>query len=371
MSHPNPGIIVIGGSAGSIEVLGRVLADLPSDLQAPVFVVVHLSPTGNSKLPEVLGRHSSLPVAFARHGERIRPGRVYLAPPDMHLIVREDCVELSHGPRENHTRPAIDPTFRTAAFAHGEQVIGVVLSGGLDDGSVGATIIKASGGITVVQDPEEALYDSMPRSALRYMEGADHIVQAAKMGSLLGRLAREASARNGAEETGGTIDQGEQQMEELYANQEQSESPVIQRDMESQAENRRANSITIFTCPDCGGTLWQLELGNLVRFQCHVGHAWSPEVVLAQKSEQVEATLWAAARLLTEKAIMTRQFARQVQQNGDSEGAQRITEQADLDDEHLRILKEQLLEATPNPSSQAAIISEVLDRQYQKDMPSG
>lgn len=350
-------IIVIGGSAGSIEALTHLLGGLPRNLPAAIFVVLHISPSGNSKLPQVLSRRIAMPIAFAKHGEPIEPGRVYMSPPDWHMLIRAGYIELSHGPRENHTRPAIDPTFRSAALAYDSRVIGVILSGVLDDGAAGAAVVKAAGGVIIAQDPEEALYDSMPRATIRYVENIDYVAQSTQIAQLLIQLTEQPQAITDKEVP---QLQGEHNMDEKTNNIDGPASSVVQHDIDALAQNLRTNALTIYTCPDCGGTLWQVNQSNLTRFVCHVGHAWSPEIALMLKTEQLEAALWTAARLLTEKATMTRQFANLTREAGDNEQAQRIIDQAELDEQHLRIVKEQLLEARPNPNGQAVMATSAM-----------
>ena len=184
-------VVAIGASAGGIQALTSLASGLPRDFPAAVFVVVHIPPYAVSRLPEILSRAGPLPAAHARQGEPIEPGRIYVAPPDRHLLVRQGWVELARGPRENHSRPAIDPLFRTAARAYGPRVVGVVLSGSLYDGSMGLMAIKTRGGVAVVQDPNEAAFASMPRSALQAVT-ADHVLPAAAMAAVLGDLVGEA-----------------------------------------------------------------------------------------------------------------------------------------------------------------------------------
>jgi len=188
---------VIGGSAGSIEALRDLVPQLPPDLPLAVFVVVHISPTSHSRLPEILGRAGRLHVRHAIHGDRVEPGRVLVAPPDQHLLVLADRVQLSRGPRENSTRPAADPLFRSATAAFGSRVCGVVLSGHLDDGSEGLRLIAAAGGLCLVQDPAEAIHPDMPRNALLRVPHAE-VHTAMRLGRRITGLGRAPSAGRGA-----------------------------------------------------------------------------------------------------------------------------------------------------------------------------
>jgi two-component system chemotaxis response regulator CheB len=184
----NRDIMVIGASAGGVDALRRLLADLPAELPAAVFVVLHVGEA--SHLVHVLDRCSRLPVKHAINGEAVEAGQVLVAPPGRHLLLHDGHILLRRGPRENYARPAIDPLFRSAAANFGGRVIGVVLSGDLCDGTAGLGAIKRCGGLTVVQDPEDAAVPTMPLSALRYVE-VDHVLPIAGMASQLGTLARQ------------------------------------------------------------------------------------------------------------------------------------------------------------------------------------
>jgi len=328
-------IIVIGGSAGAIEALLEVARNLPADLPAAVFVVVHVPPGAVSRLPEILSRAGPILAAHATHHEPIMPGRIYVAPPDRHLLIRDGVVELNRGPRENHARPAIDPLFRSAARVFGPRTIGVILSGALYDGATGLLAVKGRGGTAVVQDPHEAITSSMPRTALSLVE-ADHVMPAKQIGPLLKRLVMESVDGDG----GHAMDE-----EERIAG-------IISEDFAEQALNERSGEPTVYTCPDCGGVLWQTE--NNAGFFCHVGHAYAAEALLVQKSEELESALWACVRLLHEKATLTRQTAKRAATGTDGDMAARFEEQAEVSERYARVIRE-LLEASPNPIEQAAI----------------
>jgi two-component system chemotaxis response regulator CheB len=180
-------IIVIGASAGGVQALQQLVQTLPPDLAAAVFVVLHTSPWAPSLLPQILSRSGPLPAAHARDGEGIERGRIYVAPPDHHLLLERDRTVLWKGPKENRFRPAINVLFRSAAGAYGERVTGVILTGALDDGSAGLWWISRQGGVALVQDPDEAQIDEMPRSALTYVSSA-YVARLSEMGSFLTRL---------------------------------------------------------------------------------------------------------------------------------------------------------------------------------------
>jgi len=232
-------IVVIGASAGGIQALITLLGGLPADLPAAIFVVVHIPPYSISRLPEILGRAGPLPAAHAVHGEAIRPSRIYVAPPNRHLLVRRDQVEVTGGPRENHVRPAVDPLVRSAARAYGQRVVGVVLSGSLYDGSAGLLAVKGRGGVAIVQDPDDAAVDSMPRNASALVE-ADYTAGAAAIAPILVELTRRSTSTGGGQ---------------AMADEEERLEVVIRGVFAEQANDQRAADTTIYTCPDCGGGL--------------------------------------------------------------------------------------------------------------------
>src|SRR5437660_7226310 len=190
---PNHDIIVVGASAGGVEALRALVAKLPKDLPAAILVVLHVAPDHKSMLPRLLTGAGPIPAAHAKGGEALGPGRIYVAPPDHHLVVDDGVVRLTRSPREGGHRPAVDTLFRTAARFHGTRVIGVVLSGALDDGTAGLVAVKQRGGLAVVQDPRDALCGDMPRSAMENV-AVDHCLPAAEIGSLISRLTRESVA---------------------------------------------------------------------------------------------------------------------------------------------------------------------------------
>lgn len=343
--------VVIGGSAGAIEPLIEVVRGLPPGLSAAVFVVIHVPPGAVSRLPDILQRAGGLAAAHARDGEAIAAGRIYVAPPDRHLLVRPGHVELTRGPRENHSRPAIDPLFRSAARAYGSRTIGVVLSGALYDGTAGLLALTARGGAAVVQDPDEAAFPSMPRSALAAVGGA-RVLPAAEIAAEIVRLVAEPV---------------EPRKEAVVADEEELISQVIRRDFVEQAADARDGSVAVYTCPDCGGVMWQSDTGPSGWFRCHVGHAYAAEVLLVQKSEELEAALWACVRLLREKATLTRQTAARSRAGGNPEFAARIEEQAQLDEQHAETIRA-VLELGATPSEQSA---EVLRERLAFDAAAG
>src|SRR5215213_8303800 len=351
-----PDIVVIGASAGGIQALTALVAGLPRDFPASILVVVHIPPYAISRLPEILSRSGPLPAAHAQQDEVIEPGRIYIAPPDRHLLVRTGRLELSRGPRENHARPAIDPLFRSAARAYGPRVIGIVLSGALYDGSMDLLAVKTRGGVAIVQDPADAAFESMPQNALRTVE-PDVVVPVADMARVLMELVQDAVPDEG----GLPVIDDDERME-----------AVVAADFSEQASDGRAEETTIYTCPDCGGVLWQDGAGARLRFRCHVGHAYAPELLLSQKSEELEAALWSSLRLLKEKATLTRQLATRTRAGGNGgrhvRMAEGIEEQAERDARYARSIQE-LLETMPSPLDQTAVVLQTLAQETDADVP--
>jgi two-component system, chemotaxis family, protein-glutamate methylesterase/glutaminase len=340
-------IIVIGASAGGIPALTTLVRDLPPDFPAAILIVVHIPASAVSRLPEILSRAGPLPATPAQHGEAIVPGRLYVAVPDRHLIVHQGWIELARGPRENHARPAIDPLFRSAARVYGPRVVGVVLSGALYDGSMGLLAVKTRGGTAIIQDPQDAAFESMPKSAMRAVD-ADYVVPVAELARLLIELVQDPV------QDGGNL---------AMADVEERIESVVSTDFAEQASDERADEITMYTCPDCGGVLWQDGAGSHLRFRCHVGHAYAPELLLNQKSEELEAALWSSLRLLKEKATLTHQVAARtragVNVHSAARIAERIEEQAALDERYARAIQE-FLETMPSPLDQATMVLQAL-----------
>jgi two-component system chemotaxis response regulator CheB len=287
-AHVAPPVVVIGASAGGVEALRTLVADLPADFPACVLVTLHVPSTGMSALPAILSRTGVLPAEHAREGSLIEAGRILIAPPDHHLILLEDTVTLSHGPRENGHRPAVDVLFRSAARAHDGRVIAVVLSGALDDGAAGMVAVTRRGGTGIVQDFDDALHDSMPRAA-QAAAGVELVVPAKELAALLGELLRrqEHAAQPASEPL---LDM---------------ETAMAELDPDAMHDHDRPGSPSGFGCPDCHGALFQITEGGLARFRCRVGHAWSPESLLAQQSLALEGALWMALRGLEEKAALS------------------------------------------------------------------
>lgn len=325
-------IIVIGASAGGVETLAQVAQDLPADLAAAVFIVLHVPAHGVSALPSILSRRGPLPAVHPADGEPIQSGRIYIAPPDHHLLVKHGHVRVTRGPAENGHRPAVDPLFRSAARYYGPRVIGVVLSGTLDDGTAGLQAVKQRGGLAVVQDPDEALFSGMPRSAVENVS-VDQILPLAEIGPALARLAHTPAPPQ-------------------TTAPEEMEIEVDVAEMEMQAiETPRAGDASGFTCPNCHGVLWEVQEGDLIRFRCRVGHAFSPDSLIAEQSEALEEALWTAMRALEESAALADRLAERAQKRNQEWAVVRFSDQAQDARRRADIIQQALIQgqvAAPN-----------------------
>jgi two-component system, chemotaxis family, protein-glutamate methylesterase/glutaminase len=314
VAPPRQPVITIGASAGGVEAITTLLRGFPPDLPASVMVVLHVPPSTPSALPGILTREGPLSAEHAVDGAPILPGRVYVAPPDHHLVVHPGHVQLTRGPRENRVRPAIDVLFRTAAVAHPGRVIGVVLSGALDDGAAGLVAIKQCGGLAVVQDPLDARVPSMPEAALEAVD-ADHVVPASEMGALLSYLVDTWSG--GLATTPPDV--------QIEADASTSDDP--RATLAAAALGGRA----ILACPDCGGVLSETSSGGRPHYRCHTGHAYSIGALLEAQGDDVEQALAVAVRVLQERVILLEAMARDRRGRGyPVSGEQYTTRAADL-----------------------------------------
>jgi two-component system chemotaxis response regulator CheB len=285
MTHRD--IIVVGASKGGVEALPQLVAGLPGDLDAAVLVVLHMAPNAPSYLAPRLDAAGPLPAAPARDGEELEAGRIYVAVPDRHLLIEGSRIRLSRGPKENFARPAIDTLFRSAATYHGSRVIGVVLTGLLDDGTSGLWSIKERGGIAIVQSPDEAPYPSMPRSALQHVE-IDHVLPIAGMPDVLQVLTRAEPTEPSA----------------MSAKNLEIEARIALEDNALQQGVRSLGRPSFYTCPECHGSMVAIDDGTILRFRCHTGHAFTAAALADQGLGGVEQTLWAALAQLEEHEVL-------------------------------------------------------------------
>jgi two-component system chemotaxis response regulator CheB len=291
---PGHDIIVIGTSAGGVQALQALVGGLPPDLPAAIFIVLHLTPEGTSFLPEILARAGPLPAAHGVNEEVIRPGHIYVAPPNHHLLVEPEHVRVTHGPKENRFRPAIDALFRSAAYAYGPRVTGVVLTGMLDDGTAGLWAVKDRGGIAVVQDPLEAFAPSMPQSALQHVV-VDHCLPLAKIAPTLVQLVGEPAPAEG---------------DYPVSKKLSIETRIALDDHAFDMGIMHLGELSPYTCPECHGNLLQLQDGDFTRFRCHTGHAYSLSSLLVDATESLETSLWSTLRAMHETTLLLQHLAR-------------------------------------------------------------
>jgi two-component system, chemotaxis family, protein-glutamate methylesterase/glutaminase len=318
-------VVVVGASAGGVEALTRLVPELPAEFPAALFVVLHLSSSGTSVLPDILARGGSLPTSVARDGEKFDRGHVYVAPPDRHLILAGSRMQLSAGPRENGHRPAIDPLFRSAARTYGPRVIAVVLSGTLDDGAAGARLVKERGGAVLVQASGDALYSAMPEHAAAAVTDVDGAYTASELAGRVGELVEEP-LESRWEARVEARDRAEQAAVAAVAGAQDSEPAEL-------------------SCPECGGPLWERGEGQFVDFACRVGHVYSPESLIAEQGSSLERALWSATRGLYERADLYRRLARRAE--GKTTLVERFERRASAAEEHAEAIREALDRLTP------------------------
>lgn len=298
-------IVVVGASAGGIEALRTLVGGLPKDFAASLFIVLHTSSQSPGVLGEILDRAGVLAAANAKDRERIRPSRIYIAPPDHHLVLEPGLVRVTRGPKENRFRPAIDPLFRSAAQVYGPRVIGVILTGGLDDGSSGLWTIKQLGGTAIVQDPNDAFAPSMPFSALNHVK-VDYCLPLSDIAPLLVQLTSVLVEEEG----------------EFPVPEEVNIEVGIAKEIKAlDAGVLKLGEPSSYACPECHGVLLQLKEGNRFRFRCHTGHAYSADSLLAEIKKGIEDALWNAIRSIEEGEILMTHLAEHAEENDSSKGA--------------------------------------------------
>lgn len=306
-------IVVIGASAGGIEALRVLAGGLPADLPASLFIVLHTSPEAPSMLADILDRSGRLPALTPNDGELIRAGTIYVAPPDRHLLVEPNRVRVTRGPKENRFRPAVDPLFRSAAQTYGPRVVGVILTGYLDDGTAGLWTVKQLGGTAVVQDPADALVPFMPLNAVTHVR-VDYCLPLEEIAPLLVRLTTEA-----AEEEGVFQVPKEVEIEVNIAKEQKAlDAGVLQLGEPSN-----------YACPECHGVLLQLKEGPLFRFRCHTGHAYSTESLLADITQKMDDALWNSIRAFEEGELFMRHMAQHLGHVESNQSAESFLKRAD------------------------------------------
>jgi two-component system, chemotaxis family, protein-glutamate methylesterase/glutaminase len=309
MTNAEPGngrdLVVVGASAGGVEALRALAAHLPGNLEATVLVVLHLPRGAFSALASIMRRSGPLPADAAFDGAPLRRRQIYVAPADHHLIVADGQARLTRGPAENGHRPAIDPLFRSAARAYGSRVIGIVLSGTRDDGAAGLATIVAHGGAALVQDPQEALYASMPASALELVPDAT-VATTAELGALVALHTRDQIPWAPVEP----------------------DAPLDPADIIAPDPGGNPGPPPVFSCPSCQGGLYEIRTSGAIRYHCRVGHVWSPQALLDEQGTALEAALWMALRSLADKSALARRMAAASRARGNEFAYTRYTTRA-------------------------------------------
>ncbi len=305
-----PPVVVVGASLGGVDALQRLAATLPAGFPAAVLVVQHMAPNGPGLLGGILDAAGPLPAAMATDGEPLRSGTIRVAPPDRHLVVRGGELRLTRGARENRSRPALDPLFRSAAISHGSRVVGVVLTGLLNDGAAGLLAVQRCGGRTVVQSPADAAHAGMPTSALAAVT-PDYTVPLVEVGPLLQHLVHMATPPSPPPP-------------DDLVREDRLAATGVTSIAEAEAWGERAP----LTCPDCGGTLWHRTDGPLLRYRCHTGHAYTAQSLVAEQDESIEQALWAALRVLVERAAALDALAQNERASGRASVAERYESRA-------------------------------------------
>jgi two-component system chemotaxis response regulator CheB len=295
---PNRDVVTIGTSAGGVETLQVLAAGFKPDFPASVLVTIHLPSHHRSSLDQILSRAGPLAASFAVHGEPAAKSHIYLAPPGSHLLLEDNRLVLGSGPRENNARPAIDPMLRSAALCCGGRAIGVVLTGTLGDGASGLWAVRRCGGIAVVQDPHDAPFPEMPRTAIERAE-PDHVVPLAQLPALLDRLAREPA--------GVTLPAPERLHLEIS---------IAKGGASEMSDMDRVGRRSVLTCPDCGGVMWEIPGDGPLRYRCHVGHAYAGEPMALAQDRNLRRALASAVRGYEERAALLQRMAQRAAESG-------------------------------------------------------
>ncbi len=329
---PAQRIVVVGASAGGVEALTELTRGLPADFPAPIFVTLHVPPDSPSILPVILKRNGRLDAIHGQDGMQFKAGVVYIAPPDHHMLIQRDgTLRVVRGPRENRHRPAIDPLFRSAAVVAGPAAIGVILTGTLDDGTAGLSAIKECGGIAVVQDPADADFSPMPQSALENVD-VDFVLPLREIpDKLVDLMAGE----------GGTPTVGPASLELL-----EMENRIAGMDARTMNSDDRPGRPSAFSCPDCGGVLWQIDDNNYTRFRCRVGHAFSPDSMLGGQNDVLEEALWLALKTLEENARLSKRLATDADERGHRSMAARFRERESDARDRAEVIRRVLVTGT-------------------------
>ncbi|MBE9063715.1 chemotaxis protein CheB [cf. Phormidesmis sp. LEGE 11477] len=322
----NHEIVVIGASAGGVAALQKLFSQFSPDMQASFFVVLHIMPKAESVLATLLDIAGPLKAKPAEDHEPILPGHVYVAPPDVHLLVKPGYLRLHRGPKENRHRPAADPLFRSAAIAYPGQTIGVVLTGYLDDGTAGLSAIKRCGGIAIVQDPEDADFPDMPTNALAAVD-VDYQLPIRHMGEKIMQM----------------VGQMAQEVREIPKDIAM-EAKIAEQALSDIDREEQLGHLVPMSCPECNGPLWQMEGSTIQRYRCHVGHGFTAKTLIASQDSILEKALWAAMRTMEERANLSIVMAKNEVKQGRIQSAQTYEKQSETLRTHAQVIRKLLVE---------------------------
>lgn len=335
MSSSDIRIIVVGTSAGGMQALIRLLAKLPEDLPAAILVVQHLSVDSSAPfLVNRISRHTPLTCKVAEHNTKLEAGVIYLAPADRHLLLSDKKMLVMRGPRENQFRPAIDPLFRSAAAYKGSHVIGIILTGFMTDEVIGMESIKRSGGITIVQHPDDAEFPALPQNVIRKID-TDYIIPVDEMAGLLQELVQQTASDTVAIPA------------DIWQEAQITERIMTYTAMSNIEDLENAGTRTAYSCPDCGGGLWELsQEGSVSRYRCHSGHAYNQDALLHGMSGNLEETLWVAMRTLEERHNILLHMSQNVDQNGNGRWSSMQRDRAEEMKVHIERLRQLLAQSS-------------------------
>ena len=317
-------VLAIGTSAGGVEALLFLAKQMPRDFPASILVTIHLPPQAHSSLDEILTRAGHLSAKFASEGEALQKGHIYLAPPDHHLLLEGNRLCLGYGPRENNSRPAIDPMLRAAAVCCGPRSVGVVLTGTLGDGASGLWALSQCGGITAVQDPRDAVFAEMPMNALNRAK-PNHVVKLVDMPALFENLVQQPVG-----------------LPAVVPRSIKYELLIAKNGQSSMSEMDAIGRRSVLACPDCGGVMWEIDEDDLVKYRCHVGHAYGAELMSIALDENLRRALGSAQRAMEERVALAQKLYKQAVASGHQSLAETWSQKADEFEREMKIIRESI-----------------------------
>jgi two-component system chemotaxis response regulator CheB len=334
MAEQQRRIVAVGASAGGLPALQELVKRLPKDFPAPVAVVLHMLNSGRRVVPELLSKAGPLPAAFCQDGEVLQPGKIYVCPPDYHLLIEQGRAHLRRGPIENNARPAIDPLFRSAAVDARAGAVAVVLSGTMSDGVSGLGAIKRCGGTTVVQDPADAKFPELPQNAVSHAP-VDHVVPVVRMPELLLKLV-QAPIPSGGE----------------IPSDLRMEVRIAAQDLVGIEVTERLGERSVYTCPECNGALWEMQDGDLTRYRCHIGHTYTEDSLVFQQVHELDRALGGALRGIDEHLNILRNLAKKAQHSQLNLAAKRWEERIAEYEKYSATIRQILLSRQLPPASE-------------------